>query len=136
MSRVQHAASGMYGVQSSSHGLAATGLFVWVRIFVPVINNIKTNEECKIGRTRCEQLCRPTADVTTHALEADGASTTRTTESVSSDRYLLQNLPTQACAELTHRLLPTASSLPTGKARPRAVLKTAILFMAEYGCAA
>jgi hypothetical protein len=37
---------------------------------------------------------------------------------------------------LTHRLLSTAYSLPTGEARPRAVLKTVILFITEYGCAA
>jgi hypothetical protein len=49
---------------------------------------------------------------------------------------LLENLPTSACLQLTSRLLSTASSLPTGKARPRAVLKTVILFLAEHGGAA
>jgi hypothetical protein len=35
--------------------------------------------------------------------------------------------------ELTHRLLTSICSLPTGVARPRAVLQTVILFVAEYG---
>jgi len=45
----------------------------------------------------------------------------------------LDRLPLQACVELTRRLLTSISSLPTGAARPRAVLKTVILFVAEYG---
>jgi hypothetical protein len=48
----------------------------------------------------------------------------------------LDKLPTQACFELTRRLLTTASSLQTGTARQRAVLKTVILFVAKYDCAA
>ena len=47
--------------------------------------------------------------------------------------YLLDSLPLQACVELTRRLLTSISSLPTGTARPRAVLKTVVLFVAEYG---
>jgi len=46
---------------------------------------------------------------------------------------LLDRLPLQACVELTRRLLTSISSLPTGAGRPRAVLKTVILFVAEYG---
>jgi len=46
---------------------------------------------------------------------------------------LLDHLPLHACVELTRRLLTSISSLPTGTARPRAVLKTIILFVAEYG---
>ena len=46
---------------------------------------------------------------------------------------LLDHLPIQACVELTRRLLTSISSLPTGAACPRAVLKTVILFVAEYG---
>jgi hypothetical protein len=46
---------------------------------------------------------------------------------------LLDHLPLQACVELTRRLLTSISSLPTGAARPRAVLTTVILFVAEYG---
>jgi hypothetical protein len=46
---------------------------------------------------------------------------------------LLGRLPLQACVELTRRLLTSLSSLLTGAARPRAVLKTVILFVAEYG---
>ena len=45
---------------------------------------------------------------------------------------LLDRLPLQACVELTW-LLTSISSLPKGTARPRAVLKTVILFVAEYG---
>jgi len=46
---------------------------------------------------------------------------------------LLNHLPLHACVELTRQLLTSISSLPTGAARPRAVLKTIILFVAEYG---
>jgi hypothetical protein len=46
---------------------------------------------------------------------------------------LLDVLPIQACVELTRQLLTSVSSLPTMAARPRAVLKTVILFVAEYG---
>ena len=46
---------------------------------------------------------------------------------------LLDHLPIQACVELTRRLLTSISSLPTGATRPRTVLKTVILFVAEYG---
>jgi hypothetical protein len=37
---------------------------------------------------------------------------------------------------LTRRLLSTAAALLTGDDRPRAILKTVILFIAEYDCAA
>jgi hypothetical protein len=46
---------------------------------------------------------------------------------------LLDNLPLQACVELTHRLLTSILSLPPRAARPRALLKTVILFVTEYG---
>ena len=46
---------------------------------------------------------------------------------------LLDHLPLRACVELPRRLLTSISSLPTGAARPRAVLKIVILFVAEYG---
>jgi hypothetical protein len=49
---------------------------------------------------------------------------------------LLDNLPTKACIEFTRRLLSTAAALPTGDDRPRAILKTVILFIAECDCAA
>jgi hypothetical protein len=45
----------------------------------------------------------------------------------------LDHLPLQARVELTRRVLTSISSLPTGAARPRAVLKTVILFVAKYG---
>ena len=45
----------------------------------------------------------------------------------------LEHLPLHPCVELTRRLFTSISRLPTGTARPRAVLKTAILFVVEYG---
>ena len=44
----------------------------------------------------------------------------------------LDHLPLPACVELTRWLLTSISSIPKGSARPRAVLKTVILFVAEY----
>jgi hypothetical protein len=49
---------------------------------------------------------------------------------------LLDNLPTMTYIELTRRLLSKAAALPTGDDRARAILKTVILFKAEYDCAA
>jgi len=46
---------------------------------------------------------------------------------------LLDHLLLHAFVELTRRLLTSISSLHTGAPRPRAVLKTVILFVAEYG---
>jgi hypothetical protein len=46
---------------------------------------------------------------------------------------LLDKLPLNACVELTRRLLTSISTLPTGSARTRAVLKVVILFVAQYG---
>jgi hypothetical protein len=46
---------------------------------------------------------------------------------------LLDNLPVNACLVLTRRLLTAVSTLPSGAARSRAVLKIVILFVAEYG---
>jgi hypothetical protein len=46
---------------------------------------------------------------------------------------LLDHLPLQVHVELTRRLLTSISSFPTRAARPRAVLKTVIFFVAEYG---
>lgn len=48
---------------------------------------------------------------------------------------LLGHLSFQACVELTRRLLGIIFSIPTGAARPRAVLKTVITFVIEYGSA-
>jgi hypothetical protein len=45
-------------------------------------------------------------------------------------------LPMKACVVLTRRLLTAIPSLPSGPARSRAVLKTVILFVAEYGSTA
>jgi len=46
---------------------------------------------------------------------------------------LLDHLHLQACVELTRQLFTSISSSPTGAADPPAVLKTIILFVAEYG---
>ena len=46
---------------------------------------------------------------------------------------LLDYLPIPACVELTRRLLTSISFLHKRAAHPRAVLKTVILFVAEYG---
>ena len=45
---------------------------------------------------------------------------------------LLDHLSLPACKELSRRIFASVSSLPTGTARSRAVLKIAILFVAEY----
>jgi hypothetical protein len=45
----------------------------------------------------------------------------------------LDELPLKACVELTHRLLTSIPSLLMGVARPRAVLKAVMLFVAEFG---
>jgi hypothetical protein len=46
---------------------------------------------------------------------------------------LLDSLPLDACVQLTRRLLASISPLPKGAAFPRAVLKTVIIFISEYG---
>jgi hypothetical protein len=46
---------------------------------------------------------------------------------------LLDNLPLQACVELTRRLLTSIPSVPPGVARLQAVVKIVNLFVAEYG---
>jgi hypothetical protein len=60
-------------------------------------------------------------------------STQPTTSPLKDISDLLDHLPPQARVELTRSLLTSISSLPTGAARPRAVLKKVILFVAEYG---
>jgi hypothetical protein len=67
---------------------------------------------------------------TTPNLVVPNRSSTSPLEEISD---LLDHLPLHACVELTRRLLTSISSLPTGAARPRAVLKSVILFVAEYG---
>jgi hypothetical protein len=49
---------------------------------------------------------------------------------------LLDNLHLDACMELTRRLLTALPNLPPGAARSRAVLKTVVLFISEYGSTA
>jgi hypothetical protein len=46
---------------------------------------------------------------------------------------LLDNLPLQACVELTRRLLTSIPFLSSGAARTWAVLKPVTLFVSEYG---
>jgi len=70
------------------------------------------------------------AKLTTPNLVVPTQSPTSTLEEISD---LIDHLPLQACVEQTRRLLTSISSLFTGTARPRAVLKPAILFVAEYG---
>ena len=48
----------------------------------------------------------------------------------------LDNLPLDASVELTRRLVTALPNLTTGAARTRAVQKTVVLFIAEYGSAA
>ena len=66
---------------------------------------------------------------TTPNLMAPNRSTTYPLEEISD----LDHLPLHVCMEMTRRLLTSISTLPTGAARPRAVLKTVILLVAEYG---
>jgi hypothetical protein len=49
---------------------------------------------------------------------------------------LLDNLPLNACVELTRQLLISVPTLPSEPARSRAVLKIVILFVTEYGSTA
>ena len=49
---------------------------------------------------------------------------------------LLDNLPLNAWVELTHRILTSVPTLPSEPGRPRDVLKTVVLFVAEYGSTA
>ena len=67
---------------------------------------------------------------TTPVLVVPTQSPTNPLEEISD---LLDHLPLQACVELTCWLFTSFSSLPSGAARPRAVLKTVILFVAKYG---
>jgi hypothetical protein len=46
---------------------------------------------------------------------------------------LLDNLPLNASVELTFRILTSISILPFGAAHSQAVLKTIVLFVAEFG---
>lgn len=70
------------------------------------------------------------AQPTTNKLVAAPHLTTSPLKGISDH---LNELPLDACVELTRWLLTSISYLPTGVARPRAVLKTVVLFVAEYG---
>jgi hypothetical protein len=84
----------------------------------------------KPKKKAAESVKTAAAKTTTPQLVAPAHSPSSVLEEISD---LLDNLPPQACVELTRRLLTSIPSLPTGAARPRAVLKTVILFVAEYG---
>jgi hypothetical protein len=64
------------------------------------------------------------------------SQTTRTQSPLEEISDLLDNLPLQACVELTRRLLTSVPTLPAGPARTRAVLKIVVLFVADYGSTA
>jgi hypothetical protein len=66
---------------------------------------------------------------TTRILVVPNLSSTTPLEKISD---FMDILPIPACVEFTRRLLTSLFSLPDGAARPRAVLKTVILFVAEY----
>ena len=70
------------------------------------------------------------ANPTTPSLVVHTQTPTSPLEDISD---LFYHLPLHTCVEQTRRLLTSFSSLPTGAARNRAVLKTVILFVAEYG---
>jgi len=57
-------------------------------------------------------------------------SPTSTLEEISDP---LDHFSLSACVELIRRLLKSISFFPTGAARPRAVLKTVIIFVVKYG---
>ena len=59
--------------------------------------------------------------------------TQNTTSPLEDISVLLDQLPLHECVELTLRLVTSISTLPTGATRPRSVLKSIILFVAEYG---
>ena len=71
---------------------------------------------------------------TTNIFPAAGAISPR--KPISSGGDLLGTLPMDACVELTRRLLTAVPTLPSGPARPRAVLKIVVLFVADYGSTA
>ena len=84
----------------------------------------------KTKKKAAESVKTAAAKPTTPELVVPTQSSTSTLEDISD---LLDHLPIQACEELTRRLLTSTSFLPTGAARQLAVLKTVILFVAEYG---
>jgi hypothetical protein len=81
---------------------------------------------------------KTTADPKAASVKPKKAATTsakphHTTFSLEGISDLIENLSLETCVDLTRRLLTSISSLPKGAARPRAVLKTVILLVAEYG---
>jgi hypothetical protein len=84
----------------------------------------------KSKKTAAESVKAVAATTTTPKMVVPTQSSSSPLEDISD---LLDHLSLQACVEPTRRLLTSISSLPTGAALPRAVLKTVILFVAEYG---
>jgi hypothetical protein len=109
-------------------------------------------ENCVAGPIKeAKKASKPKAKKTAKKVPATGAEEKATTSECSAKAPihihptqspleeisdLLDNLPIDACMELTRRLLTAIPSLPSGAARTRAVLKTVVLFIAEYGSTA
>jgi hypothetical protein len=93
----------------------------------------KLNDQHAVGAGRQERTAGPEALVVESkapcSKQADLTPSTPPSQSpLEETADLLEKRPTEASRKLTRRLLSTVSSLPTGKARPRTVLKTVILF--------
>jgi hypothetical protein len=96
-----------------------------------------TPTTCGLGRWSERQAVHTVVKSQPHrSKHVDSTPTPNSQSPLEGIADLLDNLPTKACTELTRRLLSTAAALPTGDDRPRAILKTVILFIAEYDCAA
>jgi hypothetical protein len=83
----------------------------------------------KASKKKAASVKAAAAKLTTPKLVVPSQCPTSTLEEISD---LLDHLPFQACVKKTRRLFTSLSSIPTGAARTRAVLKTVILFVAEY----
>jgi hypothetical protein len=87
--------------------------------------------ESKVAQDKAAARVQSAAsEPTKHKLVVPTQSSTFPLKEISD---LLDHLPIQACVKLTRWFLTPVSSVPTGAARPRAVLKTVIIFVAEYG---
>jgi hypothetical protein len=83
----------------------------------------------KSKKTAVASVKSEAAKLTTLNLVVSNQSST----SLLGKSFDLDHLFLDACVQLTRRLLTSISSLPTGAARPRTVLKFVIFFVAEYG---
>ena len=82
-------------------------------------------------KTKAAASVKTVADKPTAYLVVSTQPTTSPLEDIAD----LDNLLLQTCVKLTLRLLSSISSLLKGAALQRALLKTVILFMGEYGSA-